>query len=47
MEIIVSRHADERIKERIGIKSEQRRKSVAQKAFHEGIRIEGCCCSAD
>lgn len=42
IDLIITCHADQRIKERVGIKSRQARQNYVMKAYGEGLRIGEC-----
>ena len=42
VDIIITNHANERIKERVGIKSQRAKEAYVMKAYYEGLREKDC-----
>ena len=42
VDIIITHHANERIKERVGLKSQHAKEAYVMKAYYEGLREEDC-----
>lgn len=42
IDIIITNHANERIKERVGLKSQHAKEAYVMKAYYEGLREKDC-----